>query len=120
MSIRARAGRVVDLGDVDVVASDIEPSMAMMEAAVFEVVRADAVPLCVGGDGTVTLPVLRALAKRYPELVLVHIDAHTDAYPGEDINTGTTFSRAAAEGLIGHQALVPHRRARHHAGARRL
>jgi agmatinase len=93
-------GRVVDLGDVDVVASDIEPSMAMMEAAVFEVVRADAVPLCVGGDGTVTLPVLRALAKRYPELVLVHIDAHTDAYPGEDINTGTTFSRAAAEGLI--------------------
>lgn len=92
--------RVVDLGDVDVVASDIEPSMAAMEAAVFDVVRADAVPLCVGGDGTVTLPVLRALARRYPELVLVHIDAHTDAYPGEDINTGTTFSRAAAEGLI--------------------
>lgn len=96
-----RAGeRVVDLGDVDVVASEIEPSMAAMEAAVYEVVRADAVPLCVGGDGTVTLPVLRALARRYPELVLVHIDAHTDAYPGEDINTGTTFSRAAAEGLI--------------------
>jgi agmatinase len=92
--------RVVDLGDVDVVASDIGPSLAAMEAAVFDVVRADAVPLCIGGDGTVTLPVLRALAKRYPELVLVHIDAHTDAYPGEDINTGTTFSRAAAEGLI--------------------
>lgn len=92
--------RVVDLGDVDVVASDLGPSLAAMEAAVFDVVRADAVPLCVGGDGTVTLPVLRALAKRYPELVLVHIDAHTDAYPGEDINTGTTFSRAAAEGLI--------------------
>ncbi len=96
-----RAGnRVVDLGDVDVIASDLGPSLAAMEAAVFDVVRADAVPLCVGGDGTVTLPVLRALAKRYPELVLVHIDAHTDAYPGEDINTGTTFSRAAAEGLI--------------------
>ncbi|WP_428032520.1 arginase family protein [Ancylobacter sp.] len=92
--------RVVDLGDVDVVASDLGPSMAAMEAAVFEVVRADAVPLCVGGDGTVTLPVLRALARRFPELVLIHIDAHTDAYPGEDINTGTTFTRAAQEGLI--------------------
>ena len=92
--------RVVDLGDVDVVASDLVPSLATMEAAVYEVVRADAVPLCVGGDGTVTLPVLRALARRYPELVLIHIDAHTDAYPGDEINTGTTFTRAAKEGLI--------------------
>lgn len=92
--------RVVDLGDVDVVASDLGPSLAAMEAAVGDVVQADAVPLCVGGDGTVTLPVLRALAKRYPELVLIHIDAHTDAYPGEDVNTGTTFTRAAKEGLI--------------------
>lgn len=96
---RANDG-VVDLGDVDVTASDIGPSLAAIEAAVLDVVRADAVPLCVGGDGTVTLPVLRALAKRYPELVLVHIDAHTDAYPGDDINTGTTFTRAATEGLI--------------------
>ncbi|GLK83111.1 arginase family protein [Ancylobacter defluvii] len=93
-------GRVVDLGDVDVIASDIGPSLATMEAAIHEVVKADAVPLCVGGDGTVTLPVLRALARRYPELVLIHIDAHTDAYPGDDINTGTTFTRAAMEGLI--------------------
>lgn len=93
-------GRVVDLGDVDVVASDIGPSMAAMEAVVQEVVTADAVPLCVGGDGTVTLPVLRALAKRYPELVLIHIDAHTDAYPGDELNTGTTFTLAAQEGLI--------------------
>lgn len=93
-------GRIVDLGDVDVVASDLGPSLATMEAAVHDVVKADAVPLCVGGDGTVTLPVLRALARRYPELVLIHIDAHTDAYPGEDVNTGTTFTRAAVEGLI--------------------
>jgi len=92
--------RVVDLGDVDVVASDIGPSLATMEAAVFDVVEAGAVPLCVGGDGTVTLPVLRALGRRYPELVLVHIDAHTDAYPGDDVNTGTTFTRAALEGVI--------------------
>jgi arginase family enzyme len=91
---------VVDLGDVDVTASDIAPSLAAMAEAVFDVVEAEAVPPCVGGDGVVTLPVLRALARRYPELVLVHIDAHTDSYPGEDINTGTTFSRAAAENLI--------------------
>ncbi|MBO1325695.1 arginase family protein [Acetobacter sp. TBRC 12305] len=92
--------RVVDLGDVDVVASDIGPSMAAMEAAVAEVVNADAVPLCVGGDGTVTLPVLRALARRYPDLTLIHIDAHTDSYPGESLNTSTTFTLAALEGLV--------------------
>lgn len=96
-----RAGMgVVDLGDVEVVASQIEPSLAAMEAAVSDVVLAGAVPLGVGGDGVTTLPVLRALSRCYPGLILVHIDAHTDAYPGEDINTGTTFTHAAAENLI--------------------
>ena len=35
-----------------------------------------------GGDGSVTLPQLRAVHKRYTGLVVLHIDAHTDTYPG--------------------------------------
>jgi arginase family enzyme len=58
-----------------------------------------------GGDGAVTLPQLRAVHRRYPDLVVLHIDAHTDTYPGEGderarYNTATTFTRAAEEGLV--------------------
>lgn len=99
--IDPRAGnRVVDLGDVEVTSSDIVPSFQAMERAVSNIVEAEAVPLCVGGDGTVTLAVLRALARRFPELTLIHIDAHTDSYPWEGLNTGTTFARAAEEKVI--------------------
>jgi len=96
-----RAGdAVVDLGDVRVTSSEVGPSLAAIEAAVAAIAEAGAVPLCVGGDGTTTLPVLRALGRRHPGLVLIHIDAHTDSYPGDGVNTGTTFSRAADEGAV--------------------
>ena len=53
-----------------------------------------------GGDGAVSLPQLRALAKNRAEVCLVHIDAHTDAYPIQGYNTATGFRHAAQEGLI--------------------
>ena len=67
--------------------------------------RAGAIPVTMGGDGAVTLPQLRALHRRYPDLVVLHIDAHTDTYPGEGkerdrYNTATTFTRAAEERLV--------------------
>jgi arginase family enzyme len=58
------------------------------------------VPVTMGGDGAVTLPQLRALHRKYPDLALLHIDAHTDTYPVEGYNTATTFTRAAEEGLL--------------------
>lgn len=91
---------VVDLGDVDVIPSQIGPALDKLEAAVTDILDAGATPLGVGGDGVTTLPVLRALSRYYPGLILVHIDAHTDSYPDEDINTGTTFTHAAREKLI--------------------
>lgn len=100
----ARLG-VVDCGDVNLVPSVIEESFERIEAAVRGIVEAGAMPVTMGGDGSVTLPQLRALHRRYSDLVVLHIDAHTDTYPGEGdcrarYNTGTTFTRAAEEGLI--------------------
>jgi agmatinase len=43
---------------------------------------------------------MRALHRRYPDLVVVHLDAHTDAYPVDGYNTATAFSRAFDEGVI--------------------
>ena len=48
--------------------------------------------MTMGGDGAVTLPQLRALHRKYPDLALLHIDAHTDTYPTEGYNTAATFT----------------------------
>ena len=84
---------VVDLGDVDVVLGDVVESYARIEEAVHGIVSAGAVPVTFGGDGAVTLPQLRALRRRYPDLALLHFDAHTDTYPDEGTAPGSNESR---------------------------
>jgi agmatinase len=91
---------VVDLGDVALVPSQVEPSFRAIEAALDRVLAQGGHPVTFGGDGAVSLPQLRAVHRHYPELVVLHIDAHTDAYEGEGYNTSTTFTRAVEEGLI--------------------
>ena len=56
-----------------------------------------------GGDHTIVLPILRAMAKRHGPVGLVHVDAHTDINDtmfGERIAHGTPFRRAVEEGLL--------------------
>ncbi|MFI4986368.1 MAG: arginase family protein [Alphaproteobacteria bacterium] len=96
---------VVDCGDVNVTPSLILEAHARIEAAVGRIVAAGAVPVTMGGDGSVTLPQLRALHRKYPDLALLHFDAHTDTYPGAGeglgkYNPATTFTRAAEEGIV--------------------
>lgn len=97
---------VVDCGNVDVTPSVIEESFEQIEQAVSMVAGAGAIPVTMGGDGTITLPQLRALHRHYPDLVVLHVDAHTDTAPGngnalhDRYNTATTFTRAAEEGLV--------------------
>lgn len=96
---------VVDCGNVRVIPSVIEESFARIEEAVGRIAGAGAIPVTMGGDGAVTLPQLRAMHRKYPDLVVLHIDAHTDTYPGEGnvrqrYNTATTFTRAAEEGVV--------------------
>lgn len=95
----ARLG-LVDCGDVRLTPGRIEEAHDQIEAAVRRIVEAGAIPVTMGGDGSVTLPQLRALHRKYPDLVVLHIDAHTDAYPDEGYNTATTFTRAAEERVL--------------------
>jgi arginase family enzyme len=94
------AMEVADLGDVQVICGQIEPSLAQIEAALDQVATQGGYPVTFGGDGLVTLPQLRALHRHHPDLVVLHIDAHTDAYEGSGYTTSTTFTRAAEEGLV--------------------
>jgi agmatinase len=98
----ARLG-LVDCGDVRVRSGYVAEAFENIEEAVVAIVEAGAVPLTMGGDGAVTLPQLRALHRRHPRLVVLHIDAHTDTYPddGESkFTNATTFTRAAEEGVV--------------------
>ena len=91
---------VVDLGDARVKPGEVTTSYRAIEEAMDIAIAGGAVPLTMGGDGAISLPEMRALNRRYPDLAVVHLDAHTDAYPIDGYNTATAFSRAFDEGIV--------------------
>ena len=95
--------RVADCGDVDVVPISIERTYEQIERRLDAVLAAGATPLCVGGDHSISLPILRAIARRHGPVGVVHFDAHPDTwdeYFGSKLFHGTPFRRAVEEGLI--------------------
>ena len=101
--------RVADCGDIDVNPSSIEATYAAITARVDAVVAAGAAPVCVGGDHSVTLGILRSLAKRHGPLGIVHFDAHPDTwdeYFGSKFFHGTPFRRGVEEGLIDPKRMI--------------
>ncbi len=91
---------LIDFGDAEVVPSQVERSFAAIEAACQAILSQDCIPVAMGGDGMISLPLLRAARERHGPLALVHIDAHSDSYPMAGYNTATTFTRAQEEGLL--------------------
>jgi len=95
--------RVADYGDIDVAPVSIERTYERIETAVREILEHRVLPIAVGGDHSISLPILRAIAKRHGPVALVHIDAHLDTwdeYFGGKYFHGTPFRRAVEEGLI--------------------
>ncbi len=93
----------VDYGDAPSVPGYIEDSLARIVEHVAPVAAAGVVGIGVGGDHSVTLGELRALAAAHGPLGLVHLDSHGDiwdSYFGRPLNHGTLFRRAIEEGLI--------------------
>ena len=94
--------RVADCGDAPVNPLSIADSLATIAADFAQIRRSGAVPLAVGGDHLITLPILRGIASDGP-VGLIHFDAHTDTYDsffGSRYNHGTPFRRAIEEGLL--------------------
>ena len=94
---------VVDCGNVEVTPGNPGKCFPDIEEAVGRIAENGAIPTTMGGDGSVTLPQLRALHGVYPDLAVLHLDAHTDTGPGSEpgeIGTSTTFTRAAEEGVV--------------------
>ena len=100
---------IVDYGDVPVSPGDTERTYAQIEEALAPIVDAGCFPLALGGDHSITLAELRALARRHGPMALVQLDSHGDVweqYFGQRYFHGTTFKRAAEEGVIDPHASV--------------
>src|SRR3954453_7142772 len=94
---------VADVGDVDPPPVSIEKAYEAIEARIGAIADAGALPISIGGAHSISLPILRALAKRHGPLGLVQIDSHIDTwdeYFGGKYFHGTPFRRAIEEGLI--------------------
>ncbi|MDH3630912.1 MAG: agmatinase [Gammaproteobacteria bacterium] len=95
--------QVADLGDIAINTFNLQKSVAIIEQAYDEILATKCKPLTLGGDHTISLPILRALHKKHGPVGIVHIDAHADINDhmfGERIAHGTPFRRAIEEGLI--------------------
>lgn len=95
--------RCCDGGDIPCVPMSIERSHAAIESRVATIADAGALPVLVGGDHSITLAPLRALARKHGPLGLIHFDAHSDAFgPAWDVDLhhGTVFRKAVEEGLL--------------------
>jgi agmatinase len=94
---------LVDYGDVPTVPGSTADSLERSSAALEEVARAGVTTLCLGGDHTVLLAELRALAAVHGPLALVQLDSHHDLwdeYFGQKLFHGSVVRRAVEEGLI--------------------
>ena len=97
-----RICNVADLGDAPVNPMNKDRSIAAIEGFFAELNGAGIVPIAIGGDHTIPLPILRALAKERPVGVL-HFDAHADTLDelcGSRINHATFLRRGHEEGLV--------------------
>jgi len=95
--------QVADIGDVPINTFHLPKTVDIIKAFYDEVLAHDCVPLSLGGDHVITLPILRAIAKKHGPVGLIHIDAHADVNEhmfGEPIAHGTPFRRAQEEGLL--------------------
>jgi agmatinase len=100
---------VADYGDVPVSPGDTERTYGQIEESLSPLLDAGVFPLALGGDHSITLAELRALARRHGTLALVQLDAHGDTwdeYFGQRFFHGTTFLRATEEKLIEPSASV--------------
>lgn len=95
--------QVADIGDVPINTFDLKKSVAIIEDFYDEILSHDAIPLTLGGDHTLSWPILKAMAKKHGPVALIHVDAHSDTNEhmfGETVAHGCPFRRAWEDGCL--------------------
>lgn len=95
------SGMLADAGDLTL--PDAASARTLIEAGVAGILSAGGRPIVLGGDHSITYPVLRAMRQRHPQLSVLHIDAHPDLYEefqGDRYSHASPFARALEAGLV--------------------
>jgi agmatinase len=96
---------LADVGDFDLALGDIPASLARIEEAARDLSHL----VALGGDHGISLPLLRAVARRLGPVALVHFDAHVDTWPdtfGQRLGHGSVFYNAIEEGLVDPRRMI--------------
>ena len=93
---------IVDLGDIEVTDSFWDV-FSKTEDRVWEILKKGAVPVALGGDHSLTYPIIKAFARKYNPLDILHFDAHPDLYDelyGDRYSHACPFARIVEEGYV--------------------
>ncbi len=85
-----------DIGDLELPMGDVETSLGIIGDTVQAIIADHKKPMMIGGEHLVTLPVIKALAKKFPDLRIIHLDAHTDLrdeFLGRKLSHATVLKR---------------------------
>ncbi len=95
--------QVADIGDVPINTFDLKKTVGIISAFYDGILDKGAIPLTLGGDHTLTWPILRAMRKKHGPVALIHVDAHADINDtmfGEKVAHGCPFRRAWEEDCL--------------------
>jgi arginase len=93
---------IADLGDLDVMGS-FEEIFSRTEQRVLEILEKEAMPIVLGGDHSISYPIVRAFSRKYANLDVLHFDAHPDLYEelyGDRYSHACPFARIMEEGWV--------------------
>ncbi|MFC0201031.1 agmatinase [Paracoccus rhizosphaerae] len=100
---------VIDYGDMAFDYADTRGVPGRIEAHIGAIMDAGAAPITLGGDHSITLPILRAVAARRGPVALIQFDAHSDTWADDDpdrIDHGTFLYKAIRQGIVDPAASV--------------
>ena len=88
--------KLFDYGDLELPFGDKKNALRMIKEHVNEIIEQNKIPIMIGGEHLVSLSPVKALAKKYDDLQIIHFDAHTDLredYLGESLSHATVLRR---------------------------
>lgn len=88
--------KICDIGDLDLPFGNTRRVLDMIKETTEEILKAEKVPVMLGGEHLITLGAFEAVVEKYPEVVVLHLDAHTDLreeYLGEQLSHSAVIKR---------------------------
>ncbi len=102
--------QIVDYGDVSTIAVDINATMENITTEVKNILEQGVTVVALGGDHSISLPLLRAHASIFGPMAVIHFDSHPDTwnreFAGQPYSHGTPFRRAIEEEIIDTRAYL--------------